>query len=371
MPTEITGPYADEIVVPCLVGAGQVPGRRVRWLWPGRIPLGKLTLLAGDPGRGKSLVGIDIAARVSTGRAWPDRLGEPAERGGVVLMNGEDDLFDTLKPRLTAAGADPTRVTLLAGMRDRTMDWDSRRPIDLSTDFKAVEYAVERTEECRLLVVDPLSAFLGETDSYREANVRALLRPLAELAQRRRIAVLAVTHLNKGDGRAIYRSMGSLAFTAAARAVWLVADDPEAPPRRLLHSVKNNMAPAGPGLGYRVVDGPRVAWEETPTGASADDVLSGSRGGAAHGATAEAAAWLREHLADGPQEARTIKAAAKADGIDARTLERAKVRLGVIAGKAGMVTGWTWRLKDWVPLLPPAASEAPPAEPAKEERAEA
>ena len=336
--------------VPVLVKLADVKPEPVRWLWPGRIAIGKLTLLSGDPGLGKSLLTIDVAARASTGAPWPDARSERNQDGGVVLLNAEDDLADTIRPRLDAAGADVSRVVALMAVCGDDQDSTYKRPIDLSRDLDAVERAIEEVADCRLVVVDPISAYLGKTNSYKDAEVRGLLAPLAELAARRGVAVLAVNHLRKSGGPAVYRSMGSLAFAAAARAVWAVAKDKQDPSRRLLLPVKNNLGADTLGLAFAVVsepeDGPPViAWEPDPVNISADDALAEERAeeGSALG---EAVDWLRDTLGDGPMEGKNVKGRARTDGIAQRTLDRAKAKLGVIAGPDGFGGPWVWRLPD-------------------------
>jgi RecA-family ATPase len=160
-----------------------------------------------------------MAARVSTGAPWPDTPLELQPVGGVVLLSAEDDPADTIRPRLDAHGADVTRIVLLQSI-DRPDG--TNRAVDLAVDGPALEAAIDTVPNCRLVVVDPISAYLGGVDSHSNSDVRGMLAQLAELAARRRVAVVAVTHLRKGDGPAMYRAMGSLAFVAAARAAWAI-----------------------------------------------------------------------------------------------------------------------------------------------------
>jgi len=345
----------EPLCEPVLINIGEVEPRPIRWLWPGRIALGKLTILAGDPGLGKSFLMLDMAARVSRGAAWPGPdAPNPNGPGGTVLLSAEDDVADTIRPRLDAAGAQVDRVTFLSAVRRR--DPAGRKAdgfFDLTQDLEALETAVQRTPECRLVVIDPISAYLGGTDSHNNAEVRALLMPLSDLAARYGVAVVAVTHLRKGSGKAIYRAMGSLAFTAAARAAYVVARDPddEAGGRRLFLPIKNNLGPDTTGLAYRL-DGefsstPIVVWEEQPVSVSADEALHEpeKRPGPEPTERNEAVEWLREMLADGPRVAREIIAEAKEAGISKRTLDRAKRPAGVVSEK--LQNGqWVWKLED-------------------------
>ena len=152
------------------------------------------------------------------------------------MLSAEDDPGDTIRPRLDAAGADCSRISLLAGVA-----WDDDQDAQVATfnlarDLRALDAAIESTPECRLVVIDPISAFCGSTDSHKNSDVRGLLAPLSELVQRRQVAVVGVNHLNKSTagGPAIYRTMGSLAFVAAARAAWAVVKDKDDPAKPTL-----------------------------------------------------------------------------------------------------------------------------------------
>lgn len=324
----------------------------VRWLWPGRIALGKLTMIAGDPGLGKSFLTLDLAARVSIGAGWPDAPHERGEPGGAVLLSAEDDIADTIRPRLDAAGADVSRIIALQAVRHGD---GAARMFSLVTDLAALDDAIAQCAGCRLVVADPITAYLGKTDSHKNADIRGLLAPLAELAARHGVAIVAVSHLNKsGAGPAMYRTMGSLAFVAAARAAWAVARDPDDHARRLLLPVKNNLAPDAGGLAYTLRTAgpggtPYLLWDSRPVTVSADDVLAAQIGGDDDRTEREdAAEWLRTALADGPVPADEVKRQAKANAISEATLRRAKSAVGVVARKLGFGDGgqWLWALPD-------------------------
>lgn len=336
---------------PVIVRLSDVKPEPVAWLWPGRIALGKLTLIAGDPGLGKSFVTLDMAARVSRGLAWPDAPGVATTPGGVVLLSAEDGVADTIRPRLDAAGADVARIVALEAIRSIGDNGrESARAFDLSRDLRALEEAIRSAEDCRLVVIDPVTAYLGSADSHKNAEIRGVLAPLGAIAERHRVAMVAVTHLNKsGGGQAIYRAMGSLAFAAAARAAWMVSKDNDDPRRRLLLPIKNNIAPDTGGLGYRIeplgVGGcPVVAWEPDPVNMSADDALAGDRVGGGRTERDDAAAWLRDHLSDGPKLARDVFTESKAAGFTKRTIDRAKPVAGVRTRKEAFGGGWVWEL---------------------------
>ena len=323
---------------PILVRLANVKAEPVSWIWPCRLALGKLTLLVGDPGLGKSWITLDIAARVSCGGAWPD--GGQAIAGNVLLLSAEDGLADTIRPRLDALGADVMRVHHLAVLRAG----EQERAVQLA-DAAALESAIRATG-ARLLVIDPISAYLGSTDSHRDAEVRALMAPLARVAERTGAAVLGVMHLAKSSQRpAMYRAVGSIAFAAAARVVLAVAADPERQDRRLVAPIKSNLSAPPAALAYTLADG-RLTWEAGPVpDVDVNALLAGPP--LDRQERREADGWLREMLADGPVLSRDIQRAGDAAGFSWRTLWRASKRLGVETermGGLGAAGKWYWRL---------------------------
>lgn len=211
-----------------VVSLDSIEPEPVEWLWPDRIALGKITMIAGDPGLGKSMISLAMAATVTVGGRWPvDRAECP--KGNVLLLSAEDALADTIRPRLDAAGADPSKVFALTFAKtiDPGTGQERLRSITLENDLAIIEQQIKRIGNVRLLVMDPISAYMGGIDSHRNTNVRALMAPLGDMADRQNVAVLCITHLNKGQGgNAIYRVTGSMAFVAAARASFLVVKDP-------------------------------------------------------------------------------------------------------------------------------------------------
>ncbi|BDU22039.1 AAA family ATPase [Dyella sp. GSA-30] len=344
---------AIEAATPVGVGASiitlaTVSPQPIQWLWRPHFALGKLSVLAGHPGLGKSLVTMDVAAHVSTGRRWID--GSPCPQGSVVLVSGEDDPGDTLRPRLDAAGADVNRVHYLRSV----YDLEGERGFTLA-DVPALNGLLARLGDCRLIVIDPVSAYLAGTDSHKNADVRALLAPLAQMAGDHGVAIICVSHLNKGQGDAIGRVTGSLAFVAAARSAYVVARDKEDPHRRLLLPIKNNLGADIAGVSYRIaetmVDGlggvPYVTWDRDPVTASADEALAPST--SSESTVADATDFLKEMLQDGSVTVKELKLEATAAGITWRTIERAKAEMEIIAerqGTQGRGGGfWIWRFK--------------------------
>ena len=337
---------------PVLVPFSEIAPEAVTWLWDGRIPVGKLTLLDGDPGLGKSTLTMDFASRVSTGTAFPTDLGRRAP-SDVVVLSFEDGAGDTLRPRLDAAGADPARVHLLLGFRKLG---EVVAPI-LPADMRAVEECCARVR-ASLVIIDPFLAYLGgEVDAHRDQDVRRALAPLAALAERQSVAVVVVRHLNKAGGAsAIYRGGGSIGIIGAARSGLLVAKDPDDPDARVLASVKNNLAREPASLSFRMEQAPagttsgpvaRIAWIGESSH-RADDLLQAPADPEERSATSDAQAFLKELLEAGPVKVEEIRKQAANAMISDRVLRRARERLHVVPSKHGFTSGacWVWALPD-------------------------
>jgi len=326
-----------------LVSAADIVPERLEWLWPGYLPQGKLTILAGRKGSGKTALSIRMAATVSTGGLWPD--GSRAPRGRVIVMSQEDDLADTIVPRLRAAGADLDQVRLVKGCFD---------PAEGMAELEALILAAGGAA---LLVLDPIVT-VCRGDSHKATEVRRALQPVVDLASRLRCCVLGISHFAKAtQGRDPgERVIGSQAFSAVARAVLVASrgqDD-----RRILTRADCNLGPSGAGWGFTVEPTPvpgypelqgviAVRWGERLAGDAASilaECEAQCEGGTDQGASRVAETFLREELADGPLGAAGIKQRAEEAGISAATLRRARERLGVTVGKSAMAGGWIWGL---------------------------
>jgi putative DNA primase/helicase len=266
--------------------AADIAPEKVEWLWPGRLARGKHTCVAGEPGTGKSQLSISIIAAVTTGGAWPCGEGR-APIGNVILLSAEDGAADTIVPRLMAAGADRKRVHVVAAVRTANA---THRGLNLQTDLDMLEKKIADIGDVVLVVIDPVSSYLGKTDSHKNSEVRGVLEPLGAMAERTRAAILSVTHFSKvganNTTKALHRFIGSIAFTGAPRAAFVVVEDPEDPSRRLLLHAKNNLARPPQGLAFRLeqcligesIVASRVSWESDPVVMTADAALAGSRG---------------------------------------------------------------------------------------------
>jgi putative DNA primase/helicase len=323
--------------------------RPVDWLWPGRLPLGKLSLLEGDPGLGKSYLALDLCARLSSGRPWPDGSASPGPSAAVYL-NAEDGPEDTLAPRLLTLGADPAAVYLL----DRSGD-ELSEVMTLGAQLRTLDELLARVRP-RLLVVDPVLPFLGPgVNVAGDVSVRRALSPLADLAARHACAVLLIRHLNKSDrGPALYRGLGSIGLVGACRSAWLVAERPEAPGQRVLAQVKNNLAARQPSLSFALEsaeDGATTLHWLGEVEEGADELLSRRRkAGRPSAARVCARSVLESLLADGPLTAHEIWDKVKSQGFSVRTLRRARDELGIRSARvftsAGLQTYWLMKHQD-------------------------
>ena len=338
--TESTKHGAQRLAVRRLADVARKP---VNWLWPGRIPVGKFSMLCGDPGLGKSLVALDIAARVSCGGLWPD-TGTRVAPGSVLLFAGEDDAADTVAPRLATVGADLERVQIVDGL---SVEGSRRQEaFSLGEHLDELEVALEQLPDARLVVFDPITAFLQGVHECRGGVVRRMLAGVTEIARRRGVAVVAVTHLSKrGSGPATLRALDSLAFAAAARSVWLIASDPTDPTRRLMTSAKTNLAAGIGGLAYSIEtadDQPRLKWHDGRIEICADDLVRLSRASLIEMTQHiewtprhEVVAWLREQLIDGPLLRKELWREVRGLGFARRTVYRALHEIGALVADDG------------------------------------
>lgn len=332
---------------PVLQRMSDIERREVCWLWDKRIPRKRISLLVGRPGEGKSMVTMDLVSRVTTGRDWPD--GSPCTQGSVVLVAGEDDPHDTIRPRLDAHGADVTRVHLLQSVIRIGRGGAAIESAFTLADLTALESALAQITDCAMVIIDPIGSFIGGgVDAHRDNEVRAVLAPLAALAQRSGAAILLVAHQRKGAAsHADDLVLGSRAFTGIARSVLHLMIDPDDNGRRLLLPGKMNLSSPAAGLAFRISGNPaRVEYEPDPVAMTANDALAAQAGRAGGRRTErdDAAEWLRDYLSDGPRLARDVLAEAKAAGLAKRTIERAKLVVGVRARKETFSGGWVWEL---------------------------
>lgn len=329
-----------------VVKLSTVVAEPVSWLWKGRVPLGKFTLLSGDPGLGKSQITLDIAARVTTGRSMPDGTPGPSTPAPVVLVVGEDGLADTVRPRIEAAGGNSELVHVVNVATEAD---GHERSVSIPGDLERIKNHIVDVG-APLVVVDPLNAFLGgKVDVYRDHDVRLALGPLAQIAEETSTAVLCVGHLNKGDGAAMYRPGGSIGIIAQARVAMLCARDPDNAEAVVMAVVKSNIHRPAPSLSFRVAD---VSIE----GAGSERIDTSK------------IEWLGEssYDANGLLAANNPGRAASEGDPSVRVREVLAARIvRHLASQPGHA--WEGQAKDLLPLVTPASDHLPHAWPTKPE----
>lgn len=339
----------DEMI---FVKSSDIINKSIDWLWEGKIARGKVTLIAGDPGLGKSQVTIHLAGIVSNGGIFPG--GHVCRKGKVLFFSAEDDPEDTINPRLTAVNSDKNNILIFSCIKK-----DGReKTFDMSKDIELLEKTVEKEKDISLIIVDPITAFLGDTDSHVNAEVRALLSSLSKLASRYNLAIVVVTHLNKSSGGSpLNKITGSLAFVAAARAAFMVIKDENDESRRLFLPVKNNLAEDKEGYAFKVEgcnvsDDPsnpiltsRVIWEKESVTLSLKEVMTEQKtneSGVDKNTIAKLEGILRRH----PEGISTevFVAEAMRVGVSKRTLYRAQRDMFVERISLGKNNARGWRL---------------------------
>jgi archaellum biogenesis ATPase FlaH len=326
--------------------AADIQPEKIEWLWPGRLARGKITLLEGDPGLGKSTLTIDIAAKLSTGTRLPWGVEIPPT--GTLFMSAEDGVADTIVPRLIAAGADMTRIWIVDGI-----DTDEGEAgVQIPRDLNLIEEAMTR-QDCSLVVVDPLSVFLGdEINENKNQEVRKALAPAKAMFERAKVAGLLLRHLTKSQSaNPVYRGAGSIGLGGAARFVMMVGEDPEIPDVKVLANVKENIRTRDrvPSLTFQVVsaetdpDTAKIAWTgETRWKARDLQMVDGEEGEALK----EAKEWLADYLRGGIMaQAKQVLKEANANGHAERTIYRAKKALRIRSVKDG-AGAWGWKMED-------------------------
>ena len=340
---------ADGVVI---VSGADLKPQPVSWLWNGWFARGKLHILAGAPGQGKTTIAIKIAATVTRGGLFPD--GTRCDRGNVLIWSGEDDPADTLLPRLIAAGGDPSRVRFITG----AIVNGGRLPFDPARDMSGLVAAIEPIGGIDLLIVDPIvSAVSG--DSHKNTEVRRALQPIVHLAEAVGAAVLGITHFSKGGaGRdPTERVTGSVAFGAVARVVMVAAkvQADDGTDRRIFARSKSNIGPDDGGFVYALeqvealpgIEASRVIWGEAVQGAARELLTEAdSQGEGDAGAdTAGAVDALRYILSTGTTPSAEAQAAMKAEGFTDKMTRTARAKLGVRVQRSGfgkdMRSYWT------------------------------
>ena len=328
--------------------SSQVQPELIEWLWKDRIPLGKLTLFSGNPDVGKSLVSLDVAARLSCGKDFPDGK-NTLGACDVLILAAEDDPADTIVPRLMAAGADLDRIHLLDG----TNVSDMERSFALDSDVQLLREHLAENPEIRLVIVDPISNYLGSAELNKETELRKVLTPLVNVARDAECAVLTIAHFNKQLGTdAIHKVGGAVGLVGIQRMAWAFTKNPDDPDARLMLRIKGNISANSKGLGYRT-SGKEISIQGQPavlpvvewlgeSAETADNILQISSDPEARSAR-NISNWLREFLKDGEQPASEVfKEAEKKFGNAGDRVRRASEQLNV--AKRQENRRWFWSL---------------------------
>ena len=317
----------------------------IHWLWGGFLAEGKLSLLAGDAGLGKSFMTCDMAARISTGRDFPCGVRNMNGPCRVVILNAEDGAADTIRPRLDAHDADSSLVHWIDGAQVG----DAERGFQIAEHIDLLRQHIADFPDTKVVILDPIKAFTAGSDGNKADDVRTALNELKRLAEDTGVAVLAVAHLNKAQqASAHYRVGGAIEWVAVPRVAWVLAKDPDDDARRLLMPLKVNVAPDSSGYAFRIGDdgfgNVVVQYEDARSDARASDVLAAPSGEMGE-RLSEAVHFLKTELADGPKPATKILRAADQAGISRKTLDRAKNPAGVESARLEYDGGWVWRFK--------------------------
>ena len=299
-----------------MIRMSEVQSQEIEWLWYPFIPYGKLTIIQGDPGDGKTTMVLNLAAKLSKGEALDENM-KVTEPVNVIYQTAEDGMGDTIKPRLVEAGADLSRVMVID---------DTEEALTLSDD--RIEKAI-RQNQVRLLIIDPVQAFIGaDVDMNRANEVRPVFRKLGMIAEKTGCAIVLIGHLNKSSGtQSTYRGLGSIDIMAAVRSLLFIGKVKKDPTTRVLIHEKSSLAPPGETMAFKLGDEEGFRW----VGAyeiSADDLLDGKEGKPTETKLQRGTKLIYELLADGNAVTiRELDEKAKSQGISQRTMREARSRM--------------------------------------------
>ena len=309
-----------------LIRMNEVEATEIDWLWYPYIPYGKITVIQGDPGDGKTTCVLAIAAALTTGAALPESKAA-AEPMSVIFQTAEDGLGDTVKPRLVQSGADCERVIVID---------ESEKELSLS-DIR-IEQAITLTG-AKLFILDPLQAYIGaDVDMHRANEIRPVLKRISAVAEKTGCAVVVIGHLNKGANKSQYRGLGSIDIQAAARSVLTVGRIKGKPYTRAIVQGKINLAPEGAAIGFELDPATGFRWIGTLP-VTIDELLSGIM--PERDSTYDRAVdFLKAELADGEKAAAFLFEKAASKEIQERTLRSAKQALAIPSFKRDKK--WFW-----------------------------
>ena len=312
-----------------LIKMSDVEATKVEWLWYPYIPYGKVTIIQGDPGEGKTTLILNLAALLSKGEKLPESM-ERSEPINIIYQTAEDGLSDTVKPRLIAANADDERITVIDESKS-----------ELSLTDERLEQAIIETK-AKLVILDPLQAYIGaNVDMHRANEIRPVMKHLAEVAQRQQCAVVLIGHLNKAMGmKSSYRGLGSIDIPASARSVLLVGRIKDNPTVRVMAQIKSSLAPEGEPIAFELNKEKGFISFIGKYDISIDDLLNGV---ATTSKLEQAEKLLRDMLSDGSSiKQKQLQQQAKIRNISERTLNEAKKNVGVKSFRSN--NEWYWKL---------------------------
>ena len=313
-----------------IINMADVEAVAVKWLWKPYIPLGKITIIQGDPGEGKTTLALSIAAALTQGEKLPNEA-ESKAPVNVIYQTAEDGLADTIKPRLEAVNADCTRVLVIDESKE-----------ELSMTDERIEKAIQQTG-AKLIILDPIQAYIGaNVDMHRANEIRPVMSKLGRIAEEYGCAVVLIGHMNKAAGqKSSYRGLGSIDITAVARSVLIVGKMRDSPSKRIMTQAKSSLAPVGKSLLFEINENSALEWKGE-VDITAEQFLE--NGGAELSKLEIATEFLLETLKNGKVSQKEIAAAASDYDFSARTLNEAKKNLKVLSIKAD--NEWYWKLSD-------------------------
>jgi putative DNA primase/helicase len=340
-----------------LIDASKVQMTPITWLWPGWLASGKLHILAGLPSAGKTTLALKFAATISRGNLWPD--GKRANVGSVVIWSTEDDLEDTLTPRLVASGADLTKIKFVGDYEDKN---GVSRPFRPTQDIERLAHTLRSISDLRLLIIDPVVSLVSG-DGNDNIRVREALQPLVDLARTRGCAVVGISHFSKGSkGQApMERVIGSQAFAAVARIVMVAARSDAGDPEmdRVLCIAKSNISEPDVGFSYTtaaktisetpLLEASAINWGSPLTGSAFDLLMKCETTNSADSsasALTEAKDFLLNFLDSDAKPISEVTTCASKVGISLSTLHRARRAVGVQVLRNGKNTLWAMPMDD-------------------------
>jgi hypothetical protein len=347
---EVVSSFATPVSELNLVRGDKIKAEKIEWLWPGKVAVGKLTLFVGHPGIGKGLATMDLTARLTTGKPWPD-CPNLTPASDVVIVSSEDAASDTLKPRLMAAGANDAKYFVVETTKK---DDKTEKIFSLDEDLPLLRKALTENPNIKLVVIDPVMNHLGEINGNKEQEVRKVLTPLGVLAQEFKIAVILVAHFNKrSDVEVISRVGGAMAIVGCVRCAWTFTESRDDEDTRLMLPLKANIAKTDTGIDYEIetvevpIDGEMVEIAHIKWGSESLEKASSALASFNQTkltASDKACAWIATTLQDGEQHhAGKLLELAALSGHQAKTIQRAYKKLSGLK-PAKKSDGWYWQL---------------------------